>query len=133
DYLNQKQEFAVALPQLTEVIELVLNNPPPPLNHVWDSLPTAEKIAAAGLAHVLSSEQQYAAAETVLAGMPAELSAAAQDPVSFRSALDHLFLEDWMERDDRGAYRFQLDLLRLWIHREHSVWQVADELQRMPK
>src|SRR5262249_19736421 len=114
DYLNQKQEFAVALPQLTEVIELVLNNPPPPLNHVWDSLSNAEKTAAAGLAHALTGEEQYASAETVLASIPAELSAEAGDPISFRSALDHLYREDWVERNDRGAYRFQLDLLRLW-------------------
>jgi HAMP domain-containing protein len=133
DYLNQKQEFAVAQPQLTEVMELVLDNPPPPLNHVWDSLSDAEKTAVAGLAHVLTGEEQYAGAETVLASIPAELGAEAGDPISFRSALDHLCREDWVERDDRGAYRFQLDLLRLWISREHSVWQVADELQRSPK
>jgi hypothetical protein len=100
---------------------------------VWDSLSDAEKTAVAGLAHVLTGEEQYAGAETVLASIPAELGAEAGDPISFRSALDHLCREDWVERDDRGAYRFQLDLLRLWISREHSVWQVADELQRSPK
>jgi hypothetical protein len=130
DYLNHKREFAVALPQLNEIVELVLNNPPPPLNHVWENWSVQEKIAAAGLAHVLTGEEHYASAEVILESMPSELRTGAGDPVTFRSALDHLCHEDWLERQDRGAYRFQVDLLRLWIGREHSVWQVADELQR---
>jgi len=133
DYLNQKQEFALSLAQLSEVLELVLDNPPPPLNHVWESFSNVEKTAAAGLAHVLAGEEQYVGTERVLASMPVELSAEARDPVKFRSALDHLSREDWVEKNDNGAYRFQLDLLRLWIGREHSIWQVADELQRSPK
>jgi HAMP domain-containing protein len=133
DYLNQKQEFALSLAQLSEVMELVLDNPPPPLNHVWESFSDVEKTAAAGLAHVLAGEEQYVGTERVLASMPLELSAEARDPVKFRSALDHLSREDWVEKNDNGAYRFQLDLLRLWIGREHSIWQVADELQRSPK
>ena len=133
DYLNQKQEFALSLAQLSEVLELVLDNPPPPLNHVWESFSNVEKTAAAGLAHVLAGEEQYVGTERVLASMPVELSAEARDPVKFRSALDHLSREDWVEKNDNGAYRFQLDLLRLWIGREHSIWQVADELPRSPK
>ena len=133
DYLNEKHEFAVALPQLSEIVGLVLNNPPPPLNHLWENLSVPEKTGVAGLAHVLTAEDQYASIETVLENMPAELRAEAGDPVAFRSALDHLGREDWLERNDRGMYRFQLDLLRLWIGREHSVWQVADELQRSPR
>jgi hypothetical protein len=133
DYLNEKREFAVALPQLSEIVGLVLNNPPPPLNHLWENLSLPEKTGVAGLAHVLTGEDQYASIETVIENMPAELRAEAGDPVTFRSALDHLGREDWLERNDRGAYRFRLDLLRLWIGREHSVWQVADELQRSPR
>ena len=130
DYLNQKHEFAVALAQLNEIVEVVLNNPPPPLNHVWESLSVPEKTAAAGLAHVLTVEDQYAAVESILDNLPPELRAEAGDFVNFHSALDRLCREDWLERNDRAAYRFQLDLLRLWIGREHSVWQVVDELQR---
>ena len=130
DYLNQKHEFAVSLQQLSEIVEVVLNNPPPPLNHVWESLSVAEKTAAAGLAHVLTADDQYAAVETVQENLPLELRAEAGDSLTFHTALDRLCREDWLKKNDRAAYCFQLDLLRLWIGREHSVWQVADELQR---
>jgi hypothetical protein len=47
-------------------MELVLNNPPPPLNHEWEKS-AMEKTAAVGLVRVLIGEEQYASAETFLA------------------------------------------------------------------
>jgi hypothetical protein len=130
DYLNQKHDFSVGYPQFVETVELVLNNPPPPLNHVWESFTRVQKVAAAGLAQALTDDAEYATPEKILEALPAELHPVAADAVGFRSALDDLRHEDWVEKNPPEGYRFRIDLFRLWLRREHSVWQVADELQR---
>jgi HAMP domain-containing protein len=130
DYLNHKQQFHVEYPDYCEIVATILDNPPPPLNHVWDTFSVMEKIAASGLAQILTDEETWARPEGIHAGLPEELQKEANDPVAFRAALDGLCRADWLEKGEAGSYRFQIDLLRLWLRREHDVWQVADHLQK---
>src|SRR5262245_17666505 len=130
DYLNQKRDFAIASEQLSEIVDQVLQNPPPPLNHVWDGFSYQEKLVSATLAYVLKEPEQYAQIDTIHERVPAEIREQLTEPASLISACDHLCKEDWLERDALAVYRFRVDLLRMWIAREHSVWQVADDLRR---
>jgi hypothetical protein len=130
DFLNQKREFAVGAEQLVKVVQIVLNNPPPPLNHVWESFSIPEKIAATITANELDSEVDYLGVEEMLAALPEELSPHAGNRVNLISAVENLVHEDWVERSEEGKYRFRVDLLRLWIRREHTIWHLADELQQ---
>ncbi len=130
DYLNETRKFGAGFIQFSAAVDLVLRNPPPPLSQMWESLATPEKIAGAGLAQVLTGKEAYADPEAILQSVSPELRAKAGDLVSIRNALDNLCREDLVEKHERGDYRFRIDLLRLWMRREHSIWQVADELQR---
>jgi hypothetical protein len=127
DYLNHKHDFAVAVPQLNEIVDQVLQNPPPPLNHVWDGFSQQEKIVAATLAYVLKESSQYTSVEQIHERIPAEIRAQMPESTNFISASDHLCREDWLEKNSAMEYRFRVDLLRLWIAREHSIWRVADD------
>jgi hypothetical protein len=49
---------------------------------------------------------------------------------NIHSALDTLSLDDWIERSEESEYRFRIDLLRLWIRHEHTIWHLVDELRR---
>jgi HAMP domain-containing protein len=127
DYLNHKRDFAVASLQLNEILDQVLQNPPPPLNHVWDGFSNQEKMAAATLAYVLKEPSQYAQVEEIHERIPVEIRRQLPETSNFISACDHLCREDWLEKNTTMQYRFRVDLLRLWIAREHSIWQVADD------
>ena len=129
DFLNQNHEFAVGDEQLAQVVQMVLNNPPPPLSHVWDSFSKPQKIAATVTADALDNENDCVGVEELLNAMPAELNAHSGNRVSFLGAMESLVHEYWMEKSDQGTYRFRIDLLRLWIRREHTIWHLADELQ----
>lgn len=129
DFLNQNHEFAVGDEQLAQVLQMVLNNPPPPLSHVWDSFSKPQKIAATVTANALDNENDCVGVEELLNAMPVELNAHSGSRVSFLGAMESLVHEYWMEKSDQGTYRFRIDLLRLWIRREHTIWHLADELQ----
>jgi hypothetical protein len=130
DYLNERHDFHVSLDKLSEVVELVLNNPPPPLTYMWKSLSSLEKTTVAGIAQALSDADGHADVDQIIGGLPPELVELAEGRANVAGALNQLRREDWIETHrDQSKCRFRLDLLRLWIRREHSVWQVADELR----
>ena len=131
DYVNNKRDFAIGSEQLFEIVEQVLQNPPPPLNHVWDGFSQQEKIASAALAYVLKDPAEYEDVQILRDRMPDELRAQIPEAASMVVACDHLCREDWLEKRSSTEYRFRLDLLRLWIARDHSVWQVIDEPRRV--
>jgi hypothetical protein len=130
DYLNHKRDFAVASEQLFEILDQVLQNPPPPLNHVWDGFSNQEKLASAALAYILKDSSQYADLTEIQSRMPDELREQIPELASFINACDHLCREDWLEKTASIQYRFRVDLLRMWIAREHSIWQVIDDFRR---
>ncbi len=130
DYLNQKHEFSVGDEQLTKVVQMVLNNPPPPLHHVWESFSIPEKIAATIAANELDNETDYIGVEEMLIVVPGELRDLSGNRMSFLGAVESLVHQDWVERSEQGEYRFRIDLLRLWIRREHTIWHLADEFQQ---
>jgi hypothetical protein len=130
DYLNQQKNFAVTADGLSEILDQVLQNPPPPLNYVWDEFTPQEKLASASLAYVLKNPAQYAGVDAIHNRIPHELREQLPAPVSFVNACDHLCREDWLESGSATEYRFRVDLFRMWIAREHSIWQVADDPRR---
>jgi HAMP domain-containing protein len=130
DYLNHKRDFAVGPEQLYEILDQVLQSPPPPLNHVWDGFSRQQKLASATLAYVLKDATQYADLSGIHVKIPAELQEQIPDLSSLINACEHLCREDWMERGSSTEYRFRVDLLRMWISREHSLWQVVDDFRR---
>ena len=68
--------------------------------------------------------------EEILEAVPDELRDTSDNPVNLLSAVESLVHADWVERSEQGKYRFRVDLLRMWIRREHTIWHLADELQR---
>lgn len=130
DFLNNNHEFAMGREQLAKVVETVLNHPPPPLNHVWESFSVAEKIAATLAANRIDSPEASADVESMRKALPPELAPLSGNRVNFIKALENLVREDWMERSEHEKYRFKVDLLRLWIRREHTIWHLADEFNQ---
>ena len=126
DHLNQKRDFAVGGTELAAVLDQILQNPPPPLNHVWEGFSHHERIATAMLAYVLKDSEQYADLAAISDLVPSDLRTEIPELADLVNACDRLCREDWIEKGLLTKYRFRIDLLRLWIAREHSIWQVVD-------
>ncbi|MEJ2109632.1 MAG: ATP-binding protein [Acidobacteriota bacterium] len=130
DFLNQNHEFAVGSDQLDKITQIVMENPPPPLNHVWESFSRIEKLSIAVTANCLDNDVDFMGIEEMMESMPDEMREPVGKKANFLSAMESLVHQNWVEKSDRGSYRFRIDLLRLWLRREHTVWHLADELQQ---
>jgi hypothetical protein len=42
-----------------------------------------------------------------------------------------MFRRELLEKDPADGFRFKIDLLRLWIRRSHSIWQVVKEVRTL--
>jgi hypothetical protein len=80
---------------------------------------------------VLKHPAQYGDVDRIHERVPDELRAQLPDEASLVMACDHLCREDWLEKRSSSEYRFRIDLVRLWIARDHSIWQVVDEPRRV--
>jgi hypothetical protein len=131
DELNQRQQYVIKPDYLEQTLAVVLDSPPPPLTYVWNSFESSMlSVACAAYAFALPDENDYLAPEDVLRRLPKEPARQIHDGVAFRTAVEQLFKQDWLEVNQRGGYRFRVDLFRLWTKRYHSVWQVSEELEK---
>ncbi len=132
DYLNGAQRQHLEKNDLDEVVRTIVDNPPPQLIYEWDSLSRSDQLALS----LLSEEGQDGEM-----GHTAEALALAVGrsgyPINLRAEALHVLLEAlyerrWLERDDRGAYRFRVDLFRLWIRRSRSIWRLVEDAPPPP-
>ena len=50
---------------------------------------------------------------------------------TIRLMLEEMFRRELLEKDAADGFRFKIDLLRLWIRRSHSIWQVVKEVRTL--
>ena len=50
---------------------------------------------------------------------------------TIRLTLEEMFRRELLEKDPADGFRFKIDLLRLWIRRSHSIWQVVKEVRTL--
>ena len=114
---------------LDEVVVELADNPLPQMLYFWDDLKGEQKTALSVLGEVLADASGYASAAELNDFSQANGIGLEMDVSEMERVLDGLFVRDVLERERVGegqyAYRFRVDLLRLWIRQAHSVWQQA--------
>jgi len=50
---------------------------------------------------------------------------------TIRLTLEEMFRRELLEKNPADGFRFKIDLLRLWIRRSHSIWQVVKEVRTL--
>lgn len=115
---------------LEESVRRVLENPPPQLFYEWTTLAAAEKLVLSALATLIKRPERFLPPERVerlVRSLPGEL------PWSLDRTQIHILFEKLRGRSvldrDQDRYRFTMDLSRLWIQNEHTVWNVLSELK----
>ncbi len=131
DYLNEQEQNWVTPEDLKAVIADVIDHPLPQMIYTWDGLSDDEKLALSLLAETLSDENHFATSYELRTA--ADLN---QYPVNLsentiRLTLEEMFRRELLDKNATDGFRFKIDLLRLWIKRSHSIWQVVKEVRTL--
>ena len=130
DHLNDLGTDHATREAVMEVVDRIVENPLPQMVFLWDGLERNEKLVLALLAERLTDRNVYAEVDELTnlfrhRDYPAEL-----DKARIATTLEKLFKSEMLLRSDWARspeYAFRMDLWRLWIRRQHSVWQVMRE------
>jgi hypothetical protein len=131
DHLNDREINVATLEALGSVVGGLSDNPLPQMIFLWDGLERDEKLVLALLAEALEDDEAFATVAGIQQTVrrreyPLDLSTA-----RIATALEKLFKSEMALRSDETnppGYAFRMDVWRLWIRRQHSVWQVIREL-----
>lgn len=127
DHLNEVGHNLVTPEDLAEVVSQLLENPLPQMLYFWDSFSFEEKMALSLLADRLTSTgDEFAEAESLLAHARDLQLSLQPDLQALMTALEGLFSREVVSRKGH-QFQFRIDLLRVWIQRDHSPWQILSE------
>ena len=130
DHLNDRRTSSATPETLAGVVDGIINNPLPQMIFLWDGLERVEKLVLSLLAEQLMDSAAFAGADDVIRLMRRRKYPLDLDHAQVATTLEKLFKGEMLLRHDQGSshgYAFRMDLWRLWIRRQHSVWQVMRE------
>jgi hypothetical protein len=131
DYLNEHHQNWVTVADLGRVITDIVDNPLPQMIYSWDALSDDEKLALSLLGEVLADGIPYATAGQLRASVKANDYPVNLSENTIRLTLEEMFRRELLEKDPADGFRLKIDLLRLWIRRSHSIWQVVKEVRTL--
>lgn len=131
DYMNEHRQNWLTLADLKPVITDIVDNPLPQMIYAWDGLSDDEKLGLSLLAETLLDGTAYATAPKLRASVKANDYPVNLSENTIRLTLEEMFRRELLEKDSADGFRFRIDLLRLWIRRSHSIWQVVKEVRTL--
>jgi AAA+ ATPase superfamily predicted ATPase len=131
DYMNEHRQNWVTVADLGRVITEIVDNPLPQMIYSWDALSDDEKLALSLLGEMLTDGNAYASANELRASVKANDYPVNLSENTIRLTLEEMFRRELLEKDPADRFRFKIDLLRLWIRRSHSIWQVVKEVRTL--
>jgi hypothetical protein len=131
DYMNEHKQNWLTLADLKPVITDIVDNPLPQMIYAWDGLSDDEKLGLSLLAETLADGEAYATAKELRASVKANDYPVNLSENTIRLTLEEMFRRELLEKDSAEGFRFKIELLRLWIRRSHSIWQVVKEVRTL--
>ncbi len=126
-HLNEVQKRSVARKDLQDVVDGVLENPPPQLIFNWSEHASERKLALSLLAEFSEAPQTFLSARDLCQGIKRKKLELDLAPNFFHAEFSSLFQDEYVLQKAR-KYGFRLDLYRLWVRRDHNIWQVKKEV-----
>jgi len=131
DYMNEHKQNWITLGDLQHVIADIVDNPLPQMIYAWDGLSDDEKLVLSLLGEQLSDGNLFATAYELRTSVRANDYPVNLSENTIRLTLEEMFRRELIEKDAVDGFRFKIDLLRLWIRRSHSIWQVVKEVRTL--
>ncbi|MCI0698940.1 PEGA domain-containing protein [candidate division KSB1 bacterium] len=126
-HLNEVQKRHVTRRDLQDVVDGVLENPPPQLIFNWSEHAAERKLALSLLAEFSEAPQTFLSARDLCQGIKRKKLEIDLAPNFFHAEFSSLFQDEYVLQKAR-KYGFRLDLYRLWVRHDHNIWQVKKEI-----
>ncbi len=127
DYVNETQKTNIEMQNLEHITNEILENPLPQMIYFWNSLPASHMLMLSLLSEVIEGpETQIKAAEFIKQVKKKKLGLT-YDNHALNTVLEALYHQKYVSKSVEG-YSFQIDLMRQWIKRDHSIWRVMKEV-----
>ncbi len=123
DYVSEKGKKKFSFFDLFNVLQELIDNPLPEMLYFWGNLNFKEKIILSLISEILEKESEVIGSNGLsnyLKGKKYPIN------LSFKEinlTLESLYTKDILNKFADG-YNFKMDFFRIWIKKEHSVWQV---------
>ncbi len=123
DYMMEREKGRVNFVDFMAVLQEMLDNPLPEMFYFWGNLSFDEKVILALLGEVLERESEVVSTKSLWNYLlskryPVDIS---HDRLSL--LLEALYARDILNKF-RDGFNFKMDFFRLWIRKDHSIWQV---------
>ncbi|MBT5963859.1 MAG: PEGA domain-containing protein [Gemmatimonadetes bacterium] len=127
DLLNGEQRNQLTAEDLSDVVHTIVNNPPPQLIYDWDQFEPQEQLALSLLSEVTEQAHTPVSVDKMVEAIadnsyPIDLAAE-----SIHILLDGLDEKRVLERTEDHEYFFLIDLVRMWVRRNRSIWRLVEE------
>lgn len=127
DFVNENERTHITLDDLNYIVNEILENPLPQMIYFWNSLPQGQMLMLSLLAEILESPQQMINAREIIKQIKKKKLGIELDAHLINTILESLYHLKYVQKAD-GNYCFQIDLMRQWIKRDHSIWRVMKEV-----
>jgi hypothetical protein len=129
DFLNEHRQNWFTLNDLDQVTGEIVDNPLPQMIYTWEGLSDDEKLALSLMAETIGDEYSFVSAGEIRVAVRSNNYPVNLSENSIRLTLEELFRREILDKNSMDGFRFKMDMLRLWIRRAHSVWQVVNEVR----
>jgi photosystem II stability/assembly factor-like uncharacterized protein/tetratricopeptide (TPR) repeat protein len=131
DYLDSLGKTKVTVDDVNAVIDDAIESGSSGLAWLWDGLPIAERFILSAATSV-TDENGIATKESINEALRRHRVRLLG--IELTRAPDMLVDWGWLEKtEERGGYRFLVELLRRWISKEHSLENAKQELESISK
>ena len=127
DLLIEEKKGDPAPSDLERIVREIVDNPLPQMIYSWNSLSEWDHIILASLAGRLADPLEWTDGPQVLRFIKDNRIVLPFKKERVNVLLEDGYHQEFLEKSDSGSYRFKMDLFRVWIRREHSIWKAAKE------
>ena len=127
DFVNEHERAQITREHLDQIVNEILENPLPQMIYFWNSLPQSQMLMLSLLAEILEDPETEIKPPEVLKQTKKKKLGLELDIQIVSSILESLFHKKYVAKTNNG-YSFQIDLMRQWIKRDHSIWRVMKDV-----
>ena len=130
DYVNQTQNNQIQEENLEIIINEILENPLPQMIYFWNSQSDDKKLIFSLLAELLENPNEWITAVDIIKQSKQRKFGLELNEKSINMTMEALFHTQHLSKSQSG-YKFQMDLFRRWIKRDHAIWRVMKEVSSL--
>jgi tetratricopeptide (TPR) repeat protein len=127
DFVNETEKLNIEIDDLNRIVNEILENPLPQMIYFWNSLAQGQMLMLSLLADILDDPEKNINAAEIIKQSKKKKLGISLDTHLVNTLLEGLYHLKYVSKTDNG-YSFQIDLMRQWIKRDHSIWRVMKEV-----